>query len=146
MDEDYNPRNELFRSSDEYKKLMELVEKLTPWDRKEFAFIMADKYLENSDMEEVYGLIDDSDYDPVAEVFNQDREDDVLTQMDTDKLLDYFYSNYLLEFSDSVKPYQLAAFINDSTSSKVESMLLYMKEQNPETYELIKQIIKTNES
>lgn len=138
-------RNELFKSSDEYKQIRALIDKLSPWDKKEVAFLLADEFLNEDDMSDEYGFVDYDDIDPVKEVMDNNLEESVLDEMDSDDILDYFYKNYQLYMSAYVKPFHLAEFIDDVDSQTRESTLLFLKEKYPETFQEIREVIENNE-
>lgn len=138
-------RNELFKSSDEYKQIRALIDKLSPWDKKEVAFLLADEFLNEEDMNDEYGFVDQDDIDPVKEVMDNNLEESVLDEMDSDDVLNYFYRNYQLYMSSYVKPFHLAEFIEDVDSKTRECTLLYLKETYPETFQEIREVIANAE-
>ena len=126
-----------FVLSNSCKELMALVEKLMPWEKREFALHMCNLFLDESDMNDWYGLVDSDDIDVVKEVCDQNLTSEVLDTMENDDLLEYMEDHYEALRYD-VKPYQLSHFITQVENDDLNSTLNYMKASDPEAFERLK--------
>ena len=90
--------------SKEGKEILDLYEKMTPWDRIElmsniaFHLMSGEEYYDSFIKDTEYdNTVNEEHADIVSEVINQDLEDDVLDAIDNDKIVKYVCDNGLIE-------------------------------------------------
>ncbi len=90
--------------SKEGKQILDLYEKMTPWDRIElmsyiaFHLMSGEEYYDSFIKDTVYdNTVNEEQADIVCEVINQELENDVLDAMDNDKIVRYVCNNGLIE-------------------------------------------------
>ena len=131
-----------FVHSDSCKELMALVEKLMPWEKREFALHLCNLFLDESDMSDQYGFVDYDNIDVVKEVCDQGLTSEVLDTMESDDLLEYMDDHYEA-LCYEIKPHQLSHFITQVENSVLNSTLNYMKVSDPEAFERLKKEVNS---
>lgn len=85
----------------EGKQIIDIYEKMTPWDRVELMEYIAFNVMTGDEYNAFIGSddnkSDDEDFDPISEVINQDLEDDMLNVIDDDIIVRYICNNLLID-------------------------------------------------
>jgi len=83
-----------------YKKdiapILKLIEKLAPWDRNELIAYLYESVDGESiaELSKYFGYVNYDDLDIVQEVIDNDKETEVLDNMDTDEIIDYLFNGW----------------------------------------------------
>ena len=91
---------ENFNYGIKYKKditpILELIEKLTPWDRNELIAYLWDSLDGESvgEIAELFGYVNYDDLDIVQEVVDNNKETEVLDSMYTSDIIDYLFNGW----------------------------------------------------
>lgn len=100
---------ENFNYGIKYKKditpILELIEKLTPWDRNELIAYLWDSLDGESvgEIAELFGYVNYDDLDIVQEVVDNNKETEVLDSMYTSDIIDYLFNGWSTSYESDAK-------------------------------------------